>query len=579
MLLRAEAQKPMTRIVWLQNNYGRDYRVASVSSKKGLIEVLSHQRVNGRYKFELQITPPAAEDKKGRFRDTLFVTLQSGERLSLECNGFYSRSSKAHRDSETDIEGPGKKIAIAGERISETPWHKAVKQALETALKQVPQKRTRPEWLTGVESKEDLQRVISENLRDLGDPNLAVVLRARGRLEYLGAEAFDALVQVLRSENSSVRQWSAQLLRSRGEPAVQHLCKALRNDPYFAVRHDAARSLGWTFSPRAVPALIEALQDEHLQVRRSALLALTYLRDKRAVEPVIAAIESDTSGELSELSTVALLRTDFDAARKILLRIAEKEADRNLRSFYLRKAQSESPPQYPYWPPHLLHIHQLTKDVQTLAGEQFGEQEIQQLLAHIDSPDARVSGHCISALGQMRAVSAIPEIIELLERKPLWFGYGSLAKMATPEAVRYIAKAVRSEDLKTRKAAVGGLGESAGRWAMPLLIRLLDDADLRTPALREGIIDGMAGGYHGYWPAQHMAHTSLVKCFGRVGLDAEAKNLATGAQFNVDEEVTGLKKWWQRHGQAFLEGKPVPKPKISRVFVMTGGGGLRAIEL
>jgi HEAT repeat protein len=450
-------------------------------------------------------------------------------------------------------------------------WGEAVKQALEAAQKQVPQQRTRPKWLQGVDSKEDLQRVISQNIKELGDPEWKIQQRALSRLEYLGAEAFDALVQAIESDNFIVRKWAAKLLGWRGEPAVEHLCRALQNDPRPVVRWVAATGLGWIYSPKAVPALIDALKDENPGVRTNALLSLAnfaYLRDKRAVGALTEIVESGSDGELRQRAADVLLWIDFDGTKNLLLKVAEKEQDNYLRSILLRKAKSKSPPReyhYHYWPPHLLHVHQLTKDVQTVAGEEFGEREIEQLLEHIDSPSGTVVAYdCIVALGRMRAVSAIPEIIRLLERKPLRIGYFSLARMATPEAVRYIAKAVRSPDLQTKKAAVGGLGES-GRWAVPLLIQLLDDADLRTPGHYEEPIDAFSG----HWPAEHLAHQSLFQCLAEAGLLGERKNLATGAQFDVDEEIAGLKKWWDRYGQAFLEDKTVPTPKISMVGLVT----------
>ena len=123
---------------------------------------------------------------------------------------------------------------------------------------------------------------------------------------------------------------------------------------------------------------------------------------------------------------------------------------------------------------------------------------------------------------------------------------------------------MRSEDLARRKTAVRGLA-SAGRWAVPLLIQLLDDADLRQAGHYEVPIEGFSG----HWPDGHLAHVSLFQCLARAGLQGESKNLATGAYFNVDKEIAELKKWWARYGQRFLEGKSVPTPKISIVFVMT----------
>jgi HEAT repeat protein len=388
--------------------------------------------------------------------------------------------------------------------------------------------------------------------------------KAVSKLKYLGREAFDALVAALESDNWRVRNWAGHLLGYRGVVAVEPLCQALRKETHSSVRSTIVLSLGSIYSPDAVPALIDALEDENSTVKIHALLGLSYLQDKRAVEPLVHILKSKSQASLRQQAADALLAIDFKAARKVLLRIAEKEQDEFLRSDFLRRAQSKSPPGYSYWPPELLYIHQLVRDAQTLAGEQYGHAEIEQLLEHIDSPYSTVSYDCIFGLGEMRAVSAIPAIIELLERRPGEIGFIALGRMATPEAVQYIAQAVRSEDLARRKAAVRGLA-SAGRWAVPLLIQLLDDTDLRQAGHYEVPIEG----FPGHWPDGHLAHVSLFQCLARAGLQGESKNLATGAHFNVDKEIAEIKKWWARYGQRFLEGKSVPTPKISIVFVMT----------
>jgi hypothetical protein len=90
-ILGAGPQKPITREVWILNNYGGDFEVESVSSKKGIIKVLSQEKIDNRYKFELEITPPAAEGKTKTFSDVFFVNIKGGEKLEVACRGFYAK--------------------------------------------------------------------------------------------------------------------------------------------------------------------------------------------------------------------------------------------------------------------------------------------------------------------------------------------------------------------------------------------------------------------------------------------------------------------------------------------------------
>ena len=90
-ILEARPQKPITREVWILNNYGEDFEVGSVSSKKGIIKVLSQEKIDNRYKFELEITPPAAEGKTKTFSDVFFVNIKGGGKLEVACRGFYAK--------------------------------------------------------------------------------------------------------------------------------------------------------------------------------------------------------------------------------------------------------------------------------------------------------------------------------------------------------------------------------------------------------------------------------------------------------------------------------------------------------
>ena len=90
-ILGAEPQKPVAREIWILNNYGDDFEVESASSKKGIIKVLSQERKGNRYKFELEITPSAAEGKTKTFSDVFFVNIKGGEKLEVTCRGFYAK--------------------------------------------------------------------------------------------------------------------------------------------------------------------------------------------------------------------------------------------------------------------------------------------------------------------------------------------------------------------------------------------------------------------------------------------------------------------------------------------------------
>ncbi|MHC4462568.1 MAG: DUF1573 domain-containing protein [Planctomycetota bacterium] len=108
IVLRAEPQKPIKRKVWILNNYNEDFEIESASSQKGIIKVLSQEEIRGGYQFELEITPPAAEDKKRLFTDVFFVNIKGGEKVQISCRGFYSSRVAPRRDEGRLRRPPGK---------------------------------------------------------------------------------------------------------------------------------------------------------------------------------------------------------------------------------------------------------------------------------------------------------------------------------------------------------------------------------------------------------------------------------------------------------------------------------------
>ena len=450
-----------------------------------------------------------------------------------------------------------------GQPLESKAWQEAVAQALLAAQKEVHRKPKRPAELEGITFPEDLERVIQKSIRELGDPVFEVQCRGVHKLEYLGEEAFDTCVKALNSENPIVRKWAAVILGPRGERAVEPLSQVVRNDPEDFVRSTAATSLGTTGSPDAVPALIEALNDADFFVRMSAISALVHFRDKRAVEPLIRLLDPGEDNQIRYRAAETLVKIDYEAAKKALLRVAAQEKDENMRRFLLLLAEAPPRTESANWPPELAPIVQLARDARTRAGERYGDAEIEQLLSHINSPYWAVRSQCLVALGHLGATSAVPAIIEALERYPgRERPYPTLAQIATREAVEHIILAVRSVDVHTKKPAVSGLG-AGGRWAVPLLIQLLDDPDLRVIHPEEAPMP-MPGIR---WPDEHLAHMSLFRCLGRAGLHGESKNLATDGW--LDEEIAGLKEWWSNYGEDILKGNAVQTPKITIVFYFT----------
>jgi len=93
----AQANSAVTKKVRIKNNYKDAFELESVRSKKGIVQVLSSQRLNDGYELELSITPPAQRSRASIFTDTVVVKIKGGGNLEIPFNGFYPRRTAVSR--------------------------------------------------------------------------------------------------------------------------------------------------------------------------------------------------------------------------------------------------------------------------------------------------------------------------------------------------------------------------------------------------------------------------------------------------------------------------------------------------
>jgi HEAT repeat protein len=144
------------------------------------------------------------------------------------------------------------------------------------------------------------QKTAKDYIQDLKSKDIKVVDRA---LEYLAETEDDptivpALIEALEEEEVIIRAYAARLLGYReDERIIAPLIKALK-DEEDKVQMNAAEALGFAAKfaklqaiKDAVPSLIEILKDENKYVRIDAASALGEIKDKRAILPLLIALE------------------------------------------------------------------------------------------------------------------------------------------------------------------------------------------------------------------------------------------------------------------------------------------------
>ena len=315
-------------------------------------------------------------------------------------------------------------------------------------------------------------------------------------------------------------------------------------------------ALGQTYDPKATMALLPLLKKPDFGVQLRVINALAYLRGHETFEPLRELLDDDQiDSQLRDAAARSLIQVDRHTGETAIEKVIAKEKDESVRHNLNVVLQSKG--DWGYWPPDLLSLRQLTRDAQTIEGERFGNTEFEQFIRHIESDNWAVSSGCLYALGELGVESAVPAILKLDPH--YWAGCNALAKLATSEAVRVLLDRVQSPDENIRSAAISALGTDGGKWAVPVLIELLDDPTLR----RSNRVFSSRP-----WPDEHSAHAALRQCLYRAGLAGEKRvNLASGSgTFNVDKEIERAKTWWASFGNDFLAGRSVPDPGLSGVF-------------
>jgi hypothetical protein len=110
-----DSREPIVKKLRILNNYDEDFMLDSDSftSSKGAVKVLSNAIVRNGYELELEITPPASNNKKRIFTEKFFVKITEGLQLEIPCNVYYSKTippSLASQEKDGECKTCGPKI-------------------------------------------------------------------------------------------------------------------------------------------------------------------------------------------------------------------------------------------------------------------------------------------------------------------------------------------------------------------------------------------------------------------------------------------------------------------------------------
>jgi len=113
-----------------------------------------------------------------------------------------------------------------------------------------------------------------------------------------------------------------------GEPAVEPLIQALKDEDSFDLHRESIKALGAIKDKRAIEPLIELLQNDKIYLREEVVKALGQLGEEKVVNPLISVLQNETSSTLRCETIRALGLTKDKRAVKPLIEALQHESQK-----------------------------------------------------------------------------------------------------------------------------------------------------------------------------------------------------------------------------------------------------------
>ena len=256
--------------------------------------------------------------------------------------------------------------------------------------------------------------------------------------------------------------------------AVPALMTALK-DPDVQVRRAAAQALANHEDPRAVPALIEALKDSDAEVRATSAMALGQFEDKRAGAPLVALLK-DGNVEVRRAALYALQSTEAEVPVDAIV-AALGDADDEIRQAALglalsrlhRDGEEDSPADPRFVALFTRLLADRDADVRAQAVMALAEAGLKEapaaLLEASKDRSSDVRQAVAQALGEIGDAKGVPTLKTLLadaDADVREQAVSSLGEIRDRSALEALVGALRSSDPVVRRAAAEMLGSRDG---------------------------------------------------------------------------------------------------------------------
>lgn len=288
------------------------------------------------------------------------------------------------------------------------------------------------------------------------------------------------LIKTLNTAHPMIRGRVAEIFAiNKDRQAVPALLEALRGE-YFTVRSRAALALGKIGEPKAIQPLFHALKDTEDEVRSAACLALGYFKDPSTFDDITNVLLDDPKIEVRQAAARALGNTGHPAALPYLLEAlhdsywwyereyaaselllaiekmgvaavnplieALQDKEGTVRKFAATLLGKLGDPRA--IEPLGMTLYDLHHEVGKVSAEslaQFGVPAIDVLIEALSHPEMWIRIHSMAALSKIRDARITPILLEMLndpEREVKKQVIESLGNLKDPRAVSSLREIV-----------------------------------------------------------------------------------------------------------------------------------------
>ena len=330
-------------------------------------------------------------------------------------------------------------------------------------------------WLTGG-TQGEAKRLVAQ-LADSAKRDVAAK-----ELIKLGADSVSPLIEALQTQDLGLLQHYQHIL-ARISFATLPLTKALAiANP--TVRARVAETLGISKDRSAIPALLDALNDEYFTVRLCAVLALGNIGDAQTI-PFLMPLLKDKDDKVRSAACVAIARfcdpSTFDEITNVLLDDRKIEVR---QSAAIALGDTKHPAAIPFLMEALRDSYWWFEREQAAADllnaiEKMGPAVVEPLIEALGDKEGTVRKFAATVLGNLgdpRAVEELGMSLYDLHHEVGETAAEALVKFGS-KAVDVLIESLSHPEAAIREHAIIALGKIQDARVVPVLIEMLHDPE------------------------------------------------------------------------------------------------------